>query len=139
MIMMRELNLPDRQRFKILVVDDSSMDRDVLIRALKNHGIDNEIFQAGNGEEAMEILSKNYETIGLICLDWQMPKIDGMEFMRGVVKIPQTASIPIVMVTASSSDEAKNCAKRVNPRLGGYVVKPFGPERLMGVVLPYLS
>jgi len=126
-------------KMKILIVDDSRMDRHMIIKGLKRNGVENGILEACNGEEGLEILSKNFQDVGLILLDWQMPKMDGMDFMRGVVKVPEVKSIPIVMVTASGSEEAKKCAKRVNPNLVGYIVKPFKQEILFKIISPYLT
>lgn len=124
---------------KILIVDDSLMDRKLLMSVLKKSGIKNEILQATNGEEGLATLSDNFEDVLLILLDWQMPKMDGLEFMRGVIKVPQVASIPIIMITASGSEDNKKMAKEVNPNLAGYIVKPYKPEKLIGTIKPYLS
>jgi len=124
---------------KILVVDDSLLDRKLLIRVLMKSGISQEILQAEDGEQAMEVLAVNYKDIGLILLDWQMPKVSGIELMAGMVKIPELSSIPIIMVTASGSDENKRMARQVNPKLAGYLVKPYKPEELMAAIKPYLK
>ena len=124
---------------KILVVDDSLLDRKLLIRILKKAEIGNEIIQAENGEEALAILANQYKDIGLILLDWQMPKMSGIEMMEGVVKVPVVASIPIIMVTASGSDENKKYAWKVNPSLAGYLVKPYKPEALIEAVKRFLK
>ena len=92
---------------KILVVDDSLLDRKLLIRLLIKAEIAQEILQAGDGEEALGILANNYKDICLILLDWQMPKMSGIELLAGLVKIPALESIPVFMVTASGSDENK--------------------------------
>lgn len=139
MIMREGASGQDKQAIKILVVDDSNLDRRTLIKTLREHGLDYEIFEASNGEEALEILSRNYKDIRLIFLDWQMPKMDGMEFMKGVIKVPLTASIPIVMVTASGSEEAQSSARRVNPKLAGYVAKPYQSDYLINVISPCLK
>ncbi|MBF0571260.1 MAG: response regulator [Candidatus Omnitrophica bacterium] len=123
---------------KILVVDDSLLDRKLLIRILMKSGISQEILQAENGEQAMEILANNYKDICLILLDWQMPKISGIELMAGIVKIPELSNIPIIMVTASGSDENKRTAGHVNPNLAGYLVKPYKPEELLSMIKPFL-
>ena len=124
---------------KILVVDDSSLDRKRMIEAIRNVQITHEILQANNGEEALAVLAKNYQEIGLILLDWQMPRMDGLEFMKGVIKVPQTASIPIVMVTASGSQEAQDCARDVNPNLAGYIIKPYDPADLISTISSHLK
>jgi len=124
---------------KILVVDDSSLDRKLLVRTLMKSGIAQEILQAENGEQAMEILAVSYSEICLVLLDWQMPKISGVELMAGMVKIPELSKLPIIMVTASGSDENKRMAHQVNPNLAGYMVKPYKPEELLAAIKPFLS
>jgi CheY-like chemotaxis protein len=124
---------------KILVVDDSLMDRRLLISVLKKAGVHYEIIQAADGEEGLRVLSSDYAGIGLIFLDWQMPRMTGIDFMKAVVQIPEVAKIPLIMVTASGSDADKALALQVNPGLGGYLVKPYRPEILLQAVEPYLK
>ena len=124
---------------KILVVDDSLLDRKLLIRVLMKSGISQEILQAEDGEQAMEILARNYGDICLILLDWQMPKVSGIELMAGMVKIPELSKMPIIMVTASGSEENRRAAHQVNPNLAGFVVKPYKPEELLAVIKPFLK
>ena len=124
---------------KILIVDDSMLDRKLLIRILMKAEVTTEIIQAEDGEQALEILANNYHDIGLILLDWQMPKMSGIELMAGLVHIPVLASIPIIMVTASGSEENKRLAREVNPNLADYIIKPYKPEELLAAVRPYLQ
>jgi two-component system chemotaxis response regulator CheY len=123
---------------KILVVDDSLLDRKLLIRLLMKSGVPQEILQAEDGEQAMEFLANNYSDICLVLLDWQMPKVSGVELMAGMVKIPELSSLPIVMCTASGSDENKRVAYQVNPKLAGYLVKPYKVEELLTTIKPFL-
>ncbi|HOD12561.1 MAG TPA: response regulator [Candidatus Omnitrophota bacterium] len=131
--------MADTNTKKILVIDDSTLERELLIEILKGSGIKNEFLQARSGEQAIEILGRNYKDVCIILLDWQMPEMSGLEFMEGVVKVPAVAKIPIVMVTASGSDDNKRQAKQVNPALAGYVVKPYEPEVLVDAIKPYLK
>ncbi len=124
---------------KILVVDDSMLDRKLLIRILMKAEISQEILQAEDGEQALEILATNYQDICLIILDWQMPNMSGIELMAGLIKIPVLAAIPVVMVTASGSEENKKLAREVNPGLAGYIVKPYKPVELLAVIKPHLK
>ena len=68
-----------------------------------------------------------------------MPVMDGLEFMKTVMKVPEVSSIPIVMITASGSEENKNQVRSVNPNLAGYVVKPYTPNTLIETIKPYLQ
>ena len=124
---------------KILVVDDSLLDRKLLIRVLMKAELNQEILQAEDGEQALEILANNYQDICLVLLDWQMPKMSGIELMAGITKVPILAAIPIIMVTASSSEDNKRLAKEVNPNLAGYIVKPYKTEDLLAAVKPHLK
>lgn len=119
---------------KILVVDDSDLERELLIEVLRGSGVTNDFLQAKNGEEAIKILGTNFKEVCLILLDWQMPEMSGLEFMEGVVKVPAVSMIPIIMVTASGTDENKKKVRNVNPNLGGYVVKPYNPDELVNIV-----
>ena len=123
---------------KILLVDDSLLDRKLMIRVLMKAEITQEILQAEDGEQAMEILANNHMDICLVLLDWQMPKFSGVEVMAGVVKIPELSKIPIIMVTASGSEENKRMAYQVNPNLAGFIVKPYKFEELLAAVKPLL-
>jgi two-component system chemotaxis response regulator CheY len=124
---------------KILVVDDSTLDRKLLIRTLIKAEIKQEILQAEDGEQALEVLANNHQDIELVLLDWQMPKMNGIELMAGMMKIPVLSSIPIVMVTASGSEENKKLARDINPNLAGYIVKPYKPEDLLQIIRPHLK
>ena len=131
--------MADEASNKILVVDDSDLERELLIEVLKGAGVQNEFLQAKTGEEAIQMLGTRYKDIGLILLDWQMPQMSGMEFMEAVVKVPVVAKKPIIMVTASGTDENKRKAREVNPNLAGYVVKPYTPESLLNIIKGFVK
>ncbi|MCA9408537.1 MAG: response regulator [Candidatus Omnitrophica bacterium] len=124
---------------KILIVDDSLMDRKLLCNALTKNGITNEVLQASNGEEGLKMLSTQYDEICLVLLDWQMPVVDGIQFMKGALADPETAKIPIVMITASGSEDNKRQAREVNPSLAGYIVKPYKIQMLVDTIKPYIK
>ncbi len=124
---------------KILIVDDSTLDRKLLIRLLVKAEINQEILQAEDGEKALEILANNYQDICLVLLDWQMPKMNGIELMAGMMKVPVMASIPIIMCTASGSEDNKKLALDINPSLAGYIVKPYKSEELLQAVKVFLK
>ncbi len=124
---------------KILIVDDSLMDRKLLTSVLKKNGVTQELLEAVNGEEGVRILGEKYKEICLILLDWQMPVMDGIEFMKTVVKVPEVSTTPIVMITASGSEDNKRLAREVNPNLAGYIVKPYKADVLIETIKPYLK
>lgn len=124
---------------KLLIIDDSLMDRKLLTSFLKKTGIENEVLQAADGEEGFKVFNEKVQDIGVILLDWQMPKMTGIDFMKAVGKIPVLNQVPIIMVTASSSEDNKREAYTVNPNLAGYVVKPYKTDVLMGMIKPFLN
>ena len=130
--------MPDEIMKKILIVDDSDLERELLMEVLRGTGIKNDFLEARTGEEALQVLGTKYKEIGLILLDWQMPQMSGMEFMEAVVKVPQVAGKPIIMVTASGTDENKKKATVVNPKLAGYIVKPYTPDSLITAIKNFL-
>ena len=123
---------------KILIIDDSLLDRKLSMNMLKKSGVTQEILQAADGEEGLNVVGRNFREICLILLDWQMPKLNGIEFMKATRNVPEVAGIPIVMITASGSEENKRMARDVNPQLAGYLVKPYTPEQLMETIRPHL-
>jgi CheY-like chemotaxis protein len=124
---------------KILIVDDSLLDRKLLSRTLTNSGVKNEILQADSGEAALQIIAENLGQLCLMFLDYQMPNMSGVELMQGLMNVPATAGIPIVMCTASSSEESKAAAYGVNPKLAGYITKPYKPDEVRAVIQPYVQ
>jgi two-component system, chemotaxis family, chemotaxis protein CheY len=124
---------------KILVVDDSALDRKLMMRTLQKADITNEILQAEDGLKALEMIGEHYKDICVVLLDWQMPNMSGLEVLAGVAKIPELSKLPIIMVTASGSDDNKKAAYTANPNLAGYVVKPYNPLDLVALVKSHLK
>lgn len=124
---------------KILVVDDSSVQRKFIISSIRQAGFKNEILEAPNGNLAIEQLGKNYKDIGLILCDWHMPELSGIEFLAAVGKIPQLLKIPLVMVTVETTESKIQAAKSAHPSLAGYLLKPFTPAQLTNVIGPILN
>ena len=84
---------------KILIVDDSEMNRALLEDMLSN---DFDIIEAGNGMEAAEILSKQAEDICLMLLDIVMPVMDGFETLALMNKNGWIKQIPVIMISAET-------------------------------------
>ena len=68
-----------------------------------------------------------------------MPKMNGIEVLEGIAKVPAVCDVPVVMVTASGSDENKKLAYSVNPKLAGYIVKPYKPDQMIEAIKPFLK
>ncbi len=108
---------------KLLVVDDSATMRKIICGTLEQLGY-SDIAQASDGQVALDECSK--ATPDLILLDWNMPNMDGLTFVktyRGA-----GAKTPIIMVT-TEAEKAKVVAA-IKAGVNNYVVKPFTPETL---------
>ncbi|MFY9791455.1 MAG: response regulator [Candidatus Sulfotelmatobacter sp.] len=121
---------------RALIVDDSSVMRKIVERSLRQAGIDlTEIFQAGNGAEALAILQES--AVDLILCDINMPVMGGIEFIKQLPGVEHAKGVPVVMITTEGSEsqvvEAISCGAR------GYIRKPFTPEQVKEHVIPVLA
>ncbi len=121
---------------RTLIVDDSSVMRKIVARALQQGGLSlGQILEAGNGSEALEILRR--EKVDLVLSDINMPVMDGLEFVRQLRNLEAAQGIPVVMITTEGSEshvmEAISCGAR------GYIRKPFTPDQMKEHVLPLLQ
>ena len=124
---------------KLLLVDDSAVMRKVLTRALRQAGLDiGDIVEAGDGLEALRALEETGD-VDLILCDWNMPNVNGLDFIRAAANVPAVKEIPIIMVTTEGTEEKINEAKQANPNLAGYIPKPFTPARLRDAIEPILN
>ena len=109
-----------------LVVDDYASMRSVVIEVLKRAGF-TEIHQAGNGQLALAKVLE-HKKIGLIVSYWYMPTMDGLALLRALKANPQTAHIPVLMITAEGQRD--NVLDAMQSGAAGYIVKPFAPSEL---------
>jgi two-component system chemotaxis response regulator CheY len=120
----------------ILIVDDSSTMRKIIIRSLRQANLKfDELMEAGDGQEALEVLSKT--KIDLILSDINMPNMDGIAFLEAKAGTPQIRDIPIVMVTTEGGAEDM-VAKCTALGAVGCVRKPFTPDQINAVLGPLL-
>jgi len=124
---------------KIFIVDDSQLDRRLLVATLEKMGVEHEILQAEDGREALDILQAEHQNIGLMFLDWQLPKIDGLEILKRIAQNPDTESLPVVMLTSANSPDDEEIARLLNPNLAAFLTKPLDPQRIIEVALPYVE
>jgi two-component system chemotaxis response regulator CheY len=110
---------------KALIVDDSRAIRTVIRRTLAGLGYD--VYEAGHGQEGLERLEEHPD-IGLILVDWNMPVMDGLEFVRAIRKQPGTARLPLLMVT--SETEMRQMVRALAAGANEYLMKPFDAAAL---------
>lgn len=113
---------------KVLVVDDEPHIVRLVSFALSNHGFD--VIDASDGEQAIEIARR--ERPDIILMDVMMPVMDGLEASRRLKGDPETAAIPIVMLSAKSQKYEQ--AAGLEGGAERYIVKPFTPKELVGEV-----
>lgn len=108
----------------VLVVDDSRIMRNIVKNIFADLKIPCHFFEASNGREAMKHLENN--KINIVFLDWNMPEMDGLEFLKKARSIPQYENLPIVMVTSESAKY--NVVEALNEGATDYIVKPISEK-----------
>lgn len=108
---------------KILIVDDEAKMRKIVKDFLVKK--DYIVLEAGNGEEAMDIIYED-KNIDLVILDVMMPKMDGWETCKEIRKI---STVPIIMLTAK--DDESDELLGYNLGIDEYITKPFSPKILV--------
>ena len=111
--------------FKILLVEDNEMNRDMLARRLERKGY--EVVIAIDGQEAVRMAQSL--TPDLILMDIRLPVMDGWEAMRRIKIIPETQSIPIIALTAHAM--AGDMEKCLDAGCDDYDTKPIDLPRLL--------
>ena len=109
----------------ILIVDDSPTMRRIIKNTLERLG-HRESVEAGNGKEALQQLEEH--PINFIITDWNMPEMNGLEFVTELRTTPEYAKIPVLMITTRGMKD--DVLQAVQAGVNNYVVKPFTPETL---------
>src|SRR5258708_37248728 len=121
---------------RALIIDDSSVMRKIVERSLRQAGIElTQVFEAGNGAEALGVLRDNQ--VDLILCDINMPVMDGLEFIKQLPGVANAKDVRVGMITTEGSEthvvQALSCGAR------GYIRKPFTPEQVREQVMPVLG
>ncbi len=124
---------------RILLAEDDSNDVELILAALEEHNLANEITVVRDGEEALNYLfrrgpfeSREDELPALMLLDIKMPKVDGLEVLRQVKNDDRLKLLPIVVLT--SSREEQDLIESYQLGTNAYVVKPVEFDNFMTVV-----
>jgi two-component system, chemotaxis family, chemotaxis protein CheY len=105
-----------------LIVDDSSVIRKVARRILE--GLDFKIVEAEDGEQALEICRSQLPDA--VLLDWNMPKMDGYEFLRLLRRLPGGDGPKVVFCT--TENDVAHIARALHAGANEYIMKPFDKE-----------
>ena len=114
----------------LLIVDDSSVMRSMIAKALRMSGIElSAIYEAGNGKEGLDRLDE--QSIDLAIIDINMPVMNGEEMIDHMRSRPDTRQIPVIVISTEGS-EAR--IKQLKEKGARFIHKPFTPERIRDVI-----
>lgn len=106
---------------KALVLDDSRVMRGILTKILIARGF--QTVQACNGLEALEVMERDGPAICLVLADWNMPVMNGLEFVKALRTQARFAHIPVMMVTSETDTE--QMVEALTAGANEYIMKPF--------------
>lgn len=113
---------------RILIIDDSASLRQVVRIALAGAGY--EVLEAADGREALARLDEG--AVHLAICDVNMPRMDGIEFVRAAKMRADCRFLPIIMLTTESRESRKREGQMAGAK--AWVVKPFRPEQILHAV-----
>ena len=117
----------------ILLVEDDSVDAMTVKRAMRDLQVSHSIIHSVNGEEAMKYLtSPDTEKPFVILLDLNMPKMNGIEFLKVMKTHPELKTIPVIMLTTSK--ERQDVLDSFEFGASGYMVKPVDYSKFVEIL-----
>lgn len=119
--------MTESKMLQILLVDDDDVDVMNVQRAFKKNNIINPLYVASNGLEALDLLRGNGvppipSERRLILLDLNMPKMNGLEFLREIRADPELHLLSVIVLT--TSDDERDKVEAYNLNVAGYILKP---------------
>lgn len=118
---------------RILSIDDSPSVRKLVEFALKSKGF--QVASAEDGQVALELMAE--EKFDAIILDINMPRMDGLQFLKKIRSDDAYASIPVIILTTEGQEADKDRAMKLGASV--YIVKPFKPTELLSLVEEVLA
>jgi len=112
------------------VVDDDRDTRDLLQTALEQRGFT--VVMTSSGKRALTLARQ--ERPGLILLDLKLPGMDGYEVLQRLKSMPETAEIPVVIITGSLTDEELKQHKLLSLGAARFMTKPFAVDELVNEI-----
>ena len=111
----------------VMVVDDSRIMRNIVKNTFLALKIPAHFIEAEDGKKAMALLTNN--KVDLILLDWNMPNLSGIDFLKQLRAADAYRSVPVIMVTSESSK--LNVVEAVKAGVTAYITKPFSDKKFM--------
>lgn len=119
----------------VMIVDDSTVMRSMILRTLQMSGVDlGEVYQAGNGEEALAVLAENWVDLALV--DINMPVMNGEELIEQIRSRPEIADLAVIVI---STEGSQTRIERLNEKGAEFIHKPFTPEMIDEIVQKVLE
>jgi CheY-like chemotaxis protein len=118
--------------FPILLVEDDQVDAMTVTRALKDIKATNPLVHKINGLEALNYLKNSTDVPGIILLDLNMPKMNGIEFLEQIKADRRLKIIPVIVLTTSNDQRDK--LDSFNLGVAGYMLKPVGYNEFLTVM-----
>ncbi|MCI7364751.1 MAG: response regulator [Campylobacter lanienae] len=116
--------------YKVLIVDDSKMDRTIMQKSLEPIGVT--VIEATNGIEALNIVKSGDHSIDAMLIDIEMPRMDGYTLAGEIRKYSKYRNLPLIAVTSRTSKSDR--LRGVEVGMTEYITKPYSPEYLENVV-----
>ena len=116
--------------YKVLIVDDSKMDRTIMQKALEPTGVT--IIEATNGVEALNVIKSGEHSFDAILIDIEMPRMDGYTLAGEIRKYSKYRNLPLIAVTSRTSKTDR--LRGVEVGMTEYITKPYSAEYLENVV-----
>ncbi|MBK8136400.1 MAG: response regulator [Chloroflexi bacterium] len=123
---------PAQPQKRILIADDELLNRELLYRMLRSAA---EVSEAATGRQALDMIEN--EHFDLVLLDVLMPGLTGIEVLKMIRAMPQTANLPVIMISEFTRDDEVVRGLEIDD--ADYLLKPIDLDALLARVETYLS
>jgi two-component system chemotaxis response regulator CheY len=117
-----------------MIVDDSELMRNTVKSTFHSLKVATNILEAEDGEDALQVLKNN--KIDLILLDWNMPNLSGIDFLKKLRGINEYKEIPVIMITTEASK--LNVVEAIKAGVSAYITKPVNIRKKKKKISQYL-
>ncbi len=120
---------------KVLIVDDSLLIRKMEKKVFSSKGVDT--VEASDGNQAYDALEKQYQEIGLVITDLNMPGMNGYELLKAIKNEIHFQDIPVVIATTESGKAIVN--QSLMEGAADFIIKPFKTQDLLKLLQKYIG
>ncbi|TQS72856.1 response regulator [Rhodobacteraceae bacterium] len=118
-----------RDQLKVMVVDDMSTSRGLILQALDAMGV-RQVAYAVDGQSAQTMLEK--APVHLVISDYNMPGMDGLQLLHALRKSPKTQRAGFILITGRADKEIIETGKKLG--MNNFIKKPFTPQDLRNCI-----